>query len=397
MHMWKKRIYADAAAATPLSAHARATLVCLLDLFGNPGGLHVEAVKAKEAFEHARTDCAAALGAHADEIVFVASGTEANNLALRGTLLPLLRERGSVHAVTTAVEHPSVLEPLRALESAGLRLTIVPVDTLGCVDPSALADAITHDTALVSVQLINSEVGTIQPIRDIAKEIRRIKKERVVNAESLPLYLHTDAAQAPLWLPLMVERLGIDLMTLDAQKIMGPKGVGLLYIKRGTVLEAVVRGGGQERGLRSGTENLPLVGAFAVALVDAQKNVQQAANVSLVRDFLWQEIVRAVPEARLHGASGQGRVANNLSFSIPNLDGQMAVIGLDALGVAASTRSACSSAEEAPSHVLVALGLDDAAAKEVVRITLLPSATKSDAKYIARMVAQIAKRYRIVV
>lgn len=395
--MWKKRIYADAAAATPLSAHARATLVRLLDLFGNPGGLHTEAVKAKEAFEHARADCAAALGAHADEIVFVASGTEANNLALRGTLLPLLRERGSVHAVTTAVEHPSVLEPLRALESAGLRLTIVPVDTLGCVDPSMLADAITHDTALVSVQLINSEVGTIQPIRDIAKEIRRIKKERVVNAESLPLYLHTDAAQAPLWLPLMVERLGIDLMTLDAQKIMGPKGVGLLYIKRGTVLEAVVYGGGQERGLRSGTENLPLVGAFAVALGDAQKNVQQAASVSSVRDFLWQEIVRAVPEARLHGASGQGRVANNLSFSIPNLDGQMAVIGLDALGVAASTRSACSSAEEAPSHVLVALGLDDAAAKEVVRITLLPSATKSDAKYIARMVAQIAKRYRIVV
>jgi len=393
---WKKRIYADAAAATPLSSHALAEMLRLLPLYGNPGGLHAEAVAAKIELEFARQTSASAIGAHADEVVFVASGTEANNLALMGTLLPLLLQHKNVHAVTTAIEHASVLEPLRGLRARGLRLTELPVDGSGFIDVATLAAAIGDDTVLVSVQWVNSEVGTLQPLRDIAKEIRRIRK---VRKNSLPLYMHVDASQAPLWLPLAVEHLGVDLMTLDGQKILAPKGVGMLYVKRGIKVEPILRGGGQERGLRSGTENVPLVGAFAVALAQAQSGVERCATtIEEVRDFLWQEIRRLLPDAVLLGAPmGHTRVANNVNISIAGLDGQMAVIALDKEGVAASTRSACSEGDDAPSSVLLALGVPAHTAKEAIRLTLLPNATKRDASRIAASLAKIAQRYRNVV
>ena len=396
MFSWKKRIYADAAAATPPSGAALKEMLRLLPLYGNPGGLHAEAVAAKRELDAARDVSAASIGAHAHEVVFVASGTEANNLAITGVLLPLLLQHKNVHAVTTAVEHPSVLEPLRALVSQGLRLTELPVDSSGLVDAASLGAVISDDTALVSVQLINSEVGTVQPIRDIAKEIRRIRKLR---KSSLPLYIHTDAAQAPLWLPLAVEHLGVDLLTLDGQKILGPKGVGMLYVKRGVQVEPLLKGGGQERGLRSGTENVLLVGAFAVALAHAQKGATScAATTAEVRDFLWQEIRRLVPDAVLLGpALGAGRVANNVNISIAGLDGQMAVIALDAMGIAASTRSACSEGDDAPSPTLLALGVSPEVAKTAVRLTLLPNATKQDAMRIASALEKIAQRYRSVV
>ncbi len=396
MFSWKKRIYADAAAATPPSGPALAEMLRLLPLCGNPGGLHAEATAAKIELEHARATAASAIGAHADEVVFTASGTEANNLALTGTLLPLLLKHKNIHAVTTAIEHASVLEPLRALVSHGLRLTELPVDPSGFVDVAALAGAIGDDTALVLVQLVNSEVGTVQPIRDVAKEIRRVRKLR---KNSLPLYVHVDAAQAPLWLPLAVEHLGVDMLTLDGQKILGPKGVGMLYIKRGVKIEPMVRGGGQERGLRSGTENVPLVGAFAVALANAQRDVEScAAATAAVRDFLWEEIRRLLPDAVLLGpAMDAGRVANNVNISIAGLDGQMAVIALDAMGIAASTRSACSEGDDAPSPTLLALGVSPEVAKTAVRLTLLPNATKQDAMRIASALEKIAQRYRSVV
>lgn len=395
MFHWNKRIYADAAAATPVSARAEAELLRLLGLYGNPGGLHKEAVAAKDELDQARAKAAAAIGAHADELVFVASGTEANNLALVGALWPLLHAGASAHVVTSAIEHPSVLEPLRALAPQGLKVTELSVDNAGLVDTAAVAAAITDDTVLVSLQLVNSEVGTVQPVREVVKEIRHIRKSRT---GATPLYVHVDASQAPLWLPLMVERLGVDLMTLDGQKILGPKGVGMLYVKRGVHLSPLVRGGGQERGLRSGTENLPLAGAFAVALEDAQRGVEQRAeSVAGVRDFLWQEIQRALPDAVLLGPPFAARIANNLSISIPGLDGQMAVVALDAMGIAASTRSACSTGDDEPSPVLLALGVSVEVAKTALRLTLLPTATRAEARRIAGALAKIAQRYRIVV
>jgi len=391
---WKKRIYADAAAATPLSRKAKKELVRVLDMFGNPGALHQEALNAKKEVEDARKKVANAIGAHADEIVFVASGTEANNLALLGTLGPRLRLGEKLSAITSTIEHQSVLAPLRSLEREGLEVILVGVQPGGTVFPNAVLDAMRPDTALVSIQLINSEMGAVQPVQEIAKELRRIKDRKVL--------LHVDASQAPLWLGIRVEKLGADLMTLDAQKILGPKGIGALYIKRGTLVDPIIWGGGQERGKRAGTENAPLAASFAAALEDAQSGIaKRVKKVAAVRDLLWIEIKKSLPDVILHGpdvnlskGSPCSRVANNLNISVPGLDGQMAVIGMDAAGVAVSTRSACSTDDEEPSYVIEALGVDKKSAKEAIRITLLPDASYADARRIAQVLLEIANRYR---
>ncbi len=386
--MWfrSKRIYADAAAATPLSRRAKKELVRVLDVYGNPGALHKEALSAKQELERARTTIAEAIGAHADEIVFVASGTEANNLAILGTLGPRLRLGEKLGATTSVIEHQSVLAPLNALEREGLSLSVVDVQPDGLIFSSAVPDAMQADTALVSIQLINSEMGAVQPIRDIAKALRRSDKN---------ILLHTDASQAPLWMDLKVEKLGVDMMTLDAQKIMGPKGVGVLYIKRGILLDPIIWGGGQEKGRRAGTENAALAASFAVALADAQSGVaKRSIKVAKVRDFLLAEIKKVLPDVVVHGPQGESRVANNLNFSIPGLDGQMCVVAMDAAGIAISTRSACSTDEEEPSYVIAALGVEPKVAKEAVRITLLPDASYSDARRIAQALSEIANRYK---
>lgn len=401
---WSKRIYADAAASTPLSRRAKKELVRVLDMYGNPGALHKEALAAKQELDRARKTIAEAIGAHADEIVFTASGTEANNLAILGTLGPRLRLGEKLSAVTSVVEHQSVLAPLRALEREGLVLSVVGVQQDGVIFPNAVPDAMRADTALVSIQLINSEMGAVQPVREIAKALRR---------SNTNILFHIDASQAPLWMDIKVEKLGVDLLTLDAQKIMGPKGIGVLYIKRGTLIDPVIWGGGQERGKRAGTENAPLAAAFAVALKDAQAGVERRAKqVSAVRDYLWQEIKKALPETILHGpeipsepalraarpsptvSGGNFRAANNLNFSIPGLDGQMCVVAMDAAGIAISTRSACSTDDEEPSYVIAALGVSKKTAQEAVRITLLPDASRRDAQRITQVLSEIANRYR---
>ncbi|MEK7612806.1 MAG: cysteine desulfurase family protein [Patescibacteria group bacterium] len=443
---WKRsaeRLYADAAAATPLSNNAMREIMRLLPLYGNAGALHREGVEAKKELERARAAVAKSVGAHADEIIFTASGTEANNLAIQGVLRPLLREHGELNAITCAIEHQSVLEPLHALEDDGVYTTVLPVDSNGLVDPKILAESINEQTAFVSIQLVNSEIGTIEPVRGIAKEIRKFRKLRQnsisgyadFSAEKsaevlapalatpsttvlpLPLLLHTDASQAPLWLDIQVEKLGVDLMTLDAQKVLGPKGVGCLYIKRGVPIEPLLWGGKQEQGLRGGTENVPLAGAFAVALADAQKGVEaRTKKVAAVRDYLYAEIKKLLPDAILNGPNLRSdlnsdsprsdikspRIANNLNISIPGLDAQMAVIAMDAEGIAVSTRSACEVGKEEPSHVIQAITaeVEDSERSRrtgtAIRITLLPDATKSDARRIAETLAKIAKRYRNV-
>jgi cysteine desulfurase len=395
MTLFHKRVYADAAAATPLSKSVKKELLRLLSLYGNPSSLHAEALAAKKELDGARKKIAQMLGGHADEIIFTASGTEANNLVIFGTL----HSYKSAHAITSAIEHSSVLEPLRAMAKEGLHLTELPVDEQGKVDPKNVREALRENTALVSIQMINSEIGTIQNIREIAKEIRHARKGR-----ASPLYFHTDASQAPLWLSLNVEKLGVDLLTLDAQKILGPKGVGLLFVRRSVVIEPIIYGGGQEMGKRSGTENLPQIGAFAVALDKAQKNAESnTKKISAMRDFLFAEIQKTFPDVILHGPVGEARrrpegsarrVANNLNISIPGLNGEMAVIALDAHGVAVSVRSACDTEEEEPSHVLKAIGASTDDALYTIRITLLPDATKRDAIRIVKALERIAARYR---
>ena len=398
--MWfrNKRIYADAAAATPLSGAARKELTRLLGLYGNAGAIHHEGVEAKKELEKARKSIAESINAHADEIVFTASGTEGNNLAIQGVLRLLLQKaktwtRGVqvLHAITSAVEHQSVLEPLRALAREGLAVTEVGVDGEGLVFPNAVLDAVRPETAFVSVQLVNSEMGAVEPIKEIAKSLRRAKQK---------IYFHTDASQAPLWMELNVEQLGVDLMTLDAQKVLGPKGVGVLYVRRGTPIQPVLWGGKQERGLRGGTENVPAAGAFAVALADAKRGVERrATKTAAMRDYLWEEIKKLLSDAVLNGPSLSkvepfSRVANNLNVSIPGLDAEMAVVSLDALGVAASTRSACTIGNDEPSHVIKALGVSKEIAGTAIRITLLPGATRAEARRIAAALKETADRYR---
>ncbi len=396
MQFFKRRVYADAAAATPLSKRAHAELSRLLHIYGNAGGLHREALAAKVELEAARERAAQAIRAHADEIFFTSGGTEANNMALGGVVSAMAGKYGDLHAITLSIEHPSVLEPLRAMALEGhIELTELPVEKDGRLDLKVLKEAMRPNTALISIQMVNSEIGTIQDIREIAKIVRHEKKLR---DSALPLLFHTDASQAPLWLPLAVESLGIDLMTLDGQKIMGPKGVGLLFVKRGTPLQPVVFGGGQERGMRSGTENVPLIGSFAAALEDAQKNVEKTAErVASVRDFLMNEIQRLVPASSIYGVLGEWRVANNVNVRIPGLLGDMAVLALDVEGVAASTRSACSSDDEAPSHVIRALGATPQDAREAIRVSLLPSATRADARAIALALKKVVRRHSRVV
>lgn len=390
-----KRVYADAAAATPLSKRAEDELIRLLRAYGNAGALHKEGVEAKKELEKARATIAKAIGAHADEIVFTASGTEGNNLAIQGVLRPLLLEHGELNAITCAVEHQSILEPLRAMEREGLYLTELPVDHEGRVDPAAVREAITAQTVFVSIQWVNSEVGTIEPIKEIAKEIRRVRKER--GEGGLPIYFHTDASQALLWLKMSVESLGVDLATLDGQKVLGPKGVGALYIKRNTPIEPIFFGGSQEFNLRGGTPNVPQAGSFAVALEDAANGVEERAKKTAeVRDFLAHEILRLIPDMVVNGPAIESgnRAANSLSVSIPGLEAEMAVLSLDALGVAASTRSACNIGDEEPSHVIKALGVPQEMAGTAIRLTLLPTATKKDATMIAEALKETADRYR---
>ena len=412
MQFWntKKRVYADAAAATPLSSRSKGELVRLLEVYGNSGALHTEALEAKKELDTARKTIANAIGAHADELIFTASGTEANNLAIQGVLRPLLQTYSELNAITSAIEHQSVLQPLAMLEREGLYTSELPVDENGFILPEQLAEVINDETVFVSIQLVNSEIGTIQPIKEIAKVIRKVRAQRtVLNSGSsrtvlkaLPLYFHVDASQAPLWISLKVDSLGCDLLTLDAQKIQGPKGVGALYVRRGTTIEPVIWGGVQEHSLRAGTPNVPLTGAFAVALEDAQKDVEsRVQKVAEVRDYCFKKIKEFLPDVMVNGPALDGaRVCNNLNISIPHLEAQMAVIALDAEGVAASTRSACSPGSEEPSHVIKAILENDMGptnalrAGTAIRITFLPSATKQDALYIAEALKKVAKTYK---
>ncbi len=419
MQFFRRRVYADAAASTPLSYAASRELVRLLSVYGNPGGLHKEATDAKREVEAARASVADVLGAHPDEIVFTSGGTEGNALAISGILSAIIHESWQPEVITSSIEHPSVLEPLRILsKEEKIVLRELPVDATGRILLDDLKDSINENTVLISIQLINSEIGTIQDIREIAKVVRHVKHNRIAPARALraarpsptlassnpislppllPLCLHTDASQAPLWLQLKVEKLGVDLMTLDGQKIMGPKGVGALFVKRGSVLMPMLLGGGQEGGLRSGTENVPLIGSFAKALAEAQEGVEARVKmISFVRDFLFSEIKKLIPTAILNGAEGEWRAANNCNISIPGLPGDMATLALDAEGVAASTRSACSTGDETPSHVLQAIGLEPEIARCTLRLTLLPDASMTDARFIAHTLKKVVNLYKKV-
>ncbi|MBU1348926.1 aminotransferase class V-fold PLP-dependent enzyme [Patescibacteria group bacterium] len=384
-----KDIYLDHASTTPVDSRVLDVVRPFWsEVFANPSSLHAPGVSASNAVMDARKRIARLLNAHAEEVLFTSGGTESDNLAVVGVVWANMSK--GRHVVTTAIEHPAILEPLLHLEKTGdIDLTVLPVDGAGLVDPDAVMEAIRPDTVLISVMLANNEIGTIQPVAEIGK---RLLKHRKQNATALP-YFHTDACQAAGALDLDVEKLHVDLLTLNGSKIYGPKGIGLLFVRRGVSVEPLIRGGGQERGLRSGTENVPgIIGlATAFELAQAEKETENARLIPL-RDRLIEGLL-SIPKARLNGHATT-RLPNNVNVTFPDIEGEAAVLYLDAKGIRASTGSACASSSLEPSHVLMAIGLPHDIVHGSVRFTLGRSTTVDDIEVVIAAMSPIVERLR---
>ena len=375
-----QRIYLDHAATTPLRPEVRAAMEPYLsaDGFGNPSSLHADGQRAKRALDAARDTLACALGAQFSEITFTSGGTEADNAALVGVMLA--RGRGS-HLITTQIEHEAVIETARFLEKLGFSVTYLPVDEQGRVAPRSVADALTDRTALVSVMHANNEVGTVQPLREIAD---------LVHAHGA--YLHTDAVQTFSQLPVNVHDLGVDLLSVSAHKIYGPKGVGALYVRSGIPIEPLLHGGGQERERRAGTENVPAIAGFgeAVRLLLPEREAV-AARLTLLRDTFLAALRQRIPSMVLNGHPTE-RLPNNINLSFPGLDAETLLLTLDRAGISASSGSACTSGSIEPSHILTAMGLPDDRVNSAIRLTLGRDTTRAEVDRAVDILAAIVMR-----
>jgi cysteine desulfurase len=376
--------YLDYAATTPVVPEAREAMIGLLDGdFGNPSSVHAFGRKAREAVEIARERVAAAVGASPSEIVFTGGGTEADNLAIKGAAAKL-RGNGN-HLVTTAFEHHAVLDTVEWLGHHDLEVTIVPVDSTGVVEPPAVAESVRSGTLVVSVMAVNNEIGTIQPVAEIAAAVKAVNPRTLV---------HTDAVQALGNIPVDVHAWGVDLAAFSAHKLGGPKGVGALFVRSSVPVEAVIHGGGQERGLRSGTLNVPGIAAFGVAAEIAAKEVhEKAERLAPMRDRLLAGIRAAIPDVVVNGDLVQ-RIPGNVHVSIPGTEGETLMLLLDQAGIASSTGSACQSGAVDPSHVLLAIGLPRALAAGSIRFSLGRPSTDHDIDAVLDVLPGIVERAR---
>lgn len=376
-----ERIYLDYAATTPLDSRvARAMRPYQQRLFGNPESLYAEGVEAARALSEFRARVARIMQARTHEIVFTGGGTESNNIAIQGVVKEISNQKSKIrnfipHVVTSAIEHASVLEPIRRLEEArDITATYVPVNREGIVDLNSLQKALCAETVLVSVMHANNEIGTIQPIRKIAQLISDSRASIPYTLYPTPFF-HTDACQSALYVSVDQNRLGADLISLDAHKMYGPKGVGALYVRSGTSLAPIQYGGGHERGFRPGTVPVALVAGFSEAFSRAANNrTKSVAQVCTFRDYFLQKIRRIVPEAIING-SLTNRLPNNINISIAGLDAEFAVLQLDSLGVACAAKSACLK-EERESYVIKALARNDGSEFSSLRFTLGSGTTK---------------------
>lgn len=367
-----REVYLDYAAATPMDPEVlEAMLPYLTETFGNPSAPYAAARRAKRALEDARATLAHLIGARPDNVILTAGATEANNLALASA-------DGTI--VTDAAEHESILLAAQVRDHA-----VVPVTPSGKVEPEAVARALTPKTELVSVELANGEVGTIQPVREISRAVAGERARRLGAGEMRPLWLHTDASQAVSTLSVNVSSLGVDLLTLSAAKIGGPKQVGLLWARDGIALRPIVRGGGQERGVRSGTENVAGVVAFAKALeLAGARRKAEADRLRGLRNDLQRQLVRAFPWAVVSGPHKDGaRLPQLLHISFPGVDARRLVILLEREGVSVGTGSACAASKMEESHVLEAMGVPARTASGSLRITLGPPTGPEDVAYAA--------------
>jgi len=377
-----KRIYLDYAATTPPHPEVvKAMLPYLSDAFGNPSSIHSLGQRTRAALEEARERVATLIGARSEEIVFTSSGTEADNLAIKG--VAYANENRGSHIITTSIEHHAVIEPCRFLEKRGFRVTYLPVDRYGLVDPEDVKRAITDKTILISVMHANNEIGTIEPIA----EIGRIAREKGI-------CFHTDAVQTVGHIPVNVNELGVDMLSVSAHKLYGPKGVGALYIRKGTRMIPLMHGGEQERGRRPGTENVPGIIGFGRAAEIAQRDMGgEAKHLVGLRDKLIEGLYKRIDGVFLNGHPTE-RLPNNVNISIEYVEGESVLLNLDLEGIAASTGSACSSGSLEPSHVLLAMGLSHQKAHGSLRLTLGRETTDEDIVRVLEVLPPIVARLR---
>lgn len=375
--------YLDYAATTPLLPEVLgAMLPYQREIFGNPSSVYAAGRESKKGIEEAREKVAAAIGAVPSEIVFTGGGTEADNLALKGAALKA-RPRGN-HIITTSVEHHAVLHSAEWLESQGFRVTFLPVSGDGLVDLDALRSALSAETVLVSIMLANNEVGTIEPVAEVAAIVH----------ESSKALVHTDAVQALGKIPVDVAGLGVDLASFSAHKIGGPKGVGALFVKRKTPLDAIIHGGGQERDLRSGTSNVAgIVGLGEAATIAAEEAGAESERLRSLRDRLEKDVVASIHGVQVNGA-GAPRLSGFLSICIEGVEGESLLLMLDSKGVAASSGSACTSGSLEPSHVLMAMGIPPEVAHGSLRLSLGRGSTDEDVDAVVEVLPPIVDRLR---
>jgi cysteine desulfurase len=374
-------IYLDHAATTPLDPAVLAAMQpYFTELFYNPSSRYAPAEANKRTLDSAREICASLLNARPGEIIFTSGGSEGDNLALKGVVAgwKILGEERR-HLITTQVEHHAVLYTAKNLEEQGYEVTYLPVDSAGRVDPAEVERAIRPDTALISVMLANNEVGTIEPVAEIGQ---------IAHRHGVPF--HTDAVQAAGALSLDVEALQVDLMSLSAHKFYGPRGVGLLYLRRGTPFASQIQGGSQERNRRAGTENLPGIIGMAAALRLAYTNPAETnRRLTGLRDKLIIGVRQRVPGALLTGAEPPLRLPNHASFCFRDIYGETVLLGLEEHGILCSSGSACAAGSTEPSHVLTALGLDEDLAKTAVRFTLGRHTTTAEIDHVLTVLPEV--------
>jgi len=355
--------------------------------FGNPSSLHTVGQEARYALDEARERVAGVLNCRPREVVFTGGGTESDNAAIHG-VATALHETGN-HIITSSVEHHAVLHACQYLESQGFEVTYLPVDAEGMVQPESVYNAINERTTLVTIMYGNNEIGTINPISEISKSI----KERAGEL-SRTIVFHTDAVQAAGYLDLDVASQGVDLLSLSGHKFHGPKGTGVLYIKRGTPYLPLIHGGGQERERRSGTENIPGIIGLSLALESANAiRDETGQRCSALRDRIIGSVLEQIPGTRLNGHATE-RLPNNANFSFTGVEGEPILLGLDVAGIAASSGSACSSGSLEPSHVLLALGQSAETARGSLRLTLGRDNTDEEVDYLLGVLVDLVQRLR---
>ena len=379
-----KRIYLDYAATTPTCPEvAKAMLPYFTEVFGNPSSIYSYGQEAKGAIEEARIQVAELIGTRDEEIVFTSGGTEADNFAIKGVAFANKNKRD--HVIISSIEHHAVIETCKFLEKRGFNVTYLPVDEYGLVDPGDVKKAITNKTILISVMHANNEIGTIEPIDEIGKI-----------AKDAGIYFHTDAVQTVGHIPVDVNELGVDLLSMSAHKLYGPKGIGALYIRKGTKLASFIHGGEQERRWRAGTENVPgIVGLGRAAELARQKMSEEAERLAYLRDKLIKGILERIDHTHLNGHPSR-RLPNNVNVSVDFVEGESMLLNLDLEGICASTGSACSSSSLEPSHVLLAMGLSHEHAHGSLRLTLGKWTTDGMIEQVLDVLPRIVAKLRAI-